>query len=256
MSDPVSIPSAPVAVPDSPSSAPFAAPPSVPPPPPPPSALRISLRTAAILLVFTLAFTALMAGAYQITKPILAATALDAKRRLIAEVLPAAVYDNDLLADAITLPATPGLGLSEATQIYRARKDGKPAALVLETAAPDGYSGQISLIISVQADGRLGAVRVTAHKETPGLGDYIDPKKDKNKKSPWITQFEGRHFGDVPQEKWRVKKDGGVFDQHTGATISARAVTKASGRALAWTLQRADALYALPAGATYQEATP
>jgi len=225
----------------------------IPPRLPAPGALRISVRTAAILLVFSLAFTALMAGAYQLTKPILAATALDAKRRLIAEVLPAAHYDNDLLADAVRLPAVPELGLLEPSTLYRARKDGQPAALVLETAAPDGYSGQISLILAVQADGRLAAVRVTAHKETPGLGDYIDPKKDKNKQSPWISQFDGRHFGAVPLEKWRVKKDGGVFDQHTGATISARAVTKASGKALAWALEHADRLYQLPAGSTYEE---
>ncbi len=216
-------------------------------------ALRISLRTALILLLFTLAFTALMAGVYQFTRPVLEATALDAKRRLIAEVLPADAYDNDLLADAIELPPNAELGLAEATSIYRARRGGAPAALVLETAARDGYSGEIRLILAVRADGRLTAVRVTAHRETPGLGDYIDPKKDKNKASPWISQFDGRNFSDTPREKWRVKKDGGAFDQRAGATISARAVTKAAGRALAWALERADTLYALPPGARHEE---
>jgi electron transport complex protein RnfG len=221
--------------------------------PPAAGALRISLRTATILLLFTLAFTALMSGVYQFTQPVLEATALDAKRRLIAEVLPANAYDNDLLADAIELPANAELGLDVPTMLYRARKDGQPAALVFEAAALDGYSGRIELIQAVRADGRLAAVRVTAHRETPGLGDYIDPKKDKNKASPWITQFDGRNFSDTPREKWRVKKDGGVFDQHAGATISARAVTKASGRALAWALERSDALYALPPGARFEE---
>jgi electron transport complex protein RnfG len=217
------------------------------------SAMRISTQTAATLLVFSMAFTALMAGVYQVTKPVLDATALEAKRRLITEVLPAATYDNDLLADAIELPATPAIGLAEPTRLYRARRDGQPVALVLEAAALDGYSGEIRLILAVQADGRLAAVRVTLHKETPGLGDYIDPKKDKSKTQPWITQFNGRSFSDTPREKWRVKKDGGVFDQHVGATISARAVTNATGRALTWALERADALYALPAGSQYKE---
>lgn len=224
-----------------------------PPQLPEPSAMRISSRTATILLTFTLVFTALMAEVYQITKPVLDATALDAKRRTIAEVLPAAAYDNDLLADTIELPPNRELGLGEPTTLYRARKDGKPAALVFEAAAPDGYSGEIRLILAVQADGRLAAVRVTAHKETPGLGDYIDPKKDRNKQHPWIAQFSGRHLDDPPREKWRVKKDGGVFDQHVGATISARAVTKATARGLAWALDRADALFALPAGSQWQE---
>lgn len=223
---------------------------------PPSSALRISVRTALILLAFILVFTALMAGVYQLTKPMLDASALDAKRRMIAEVLPADAYDNDLLADAVALPALPELNLAEPTTVYRARKDGQPAALVFEAAASDGYSGEIRLILAVRADGRLAAVRVTAHKETPGLGDYIDPKKDRNKASPWIAQFDGRNFGDTAREKWRVKKDGGVFDQRAGATISARAVTKATVRGLAWALDRADALYALPTGSQWKETTP
>lgn len=220
---------------------------------PPPGTLRISARTATILLLFTLAFTALMAGVYQLTKPVLDATALDAKRRTIADVLPADTYDNNLLEDAIDLPALPGIGLPEPTRLYRARKSGQATALVLEAAATDGYSGEIRLVLAVRIDGRLAAVRVTQHKETPGLGDYIDPKKDKNKTHPWIAQFANRGFSDTPLEKWRVKKDGGAFDQHVGATISARAVTKATGRAMAWALERADALYALPSGQTWKE---
>ncbi len=232
-----------------------------PPVAPPPastqdSALRISLRTAMILLLFTLVFTALMAGVYQITKPVLDETALDAKRRLIAEVLPPEAYDNDLLTDVIELPPLPETGLRESTRLYRARQGGQPAALVFEAAAPDGYAGQIGLILAVRADGRLAAVRVTQHKETPGLGDYIDPKKDKNKAAPWIRQFDNRDFAGTPREKWRVRKDGGVFDQRAGATISARAVTQATARAMAWALDRQDRLYQLPAGARYEEKTP
>lgn len=222
-------------------------------PPAEPGALRISARTALILLLFTLVFTALMAWVYQLTKPVLDATALDAKRRIIAEVLPADSYDNDLLADSIELPATAGLGLLAPSTLYRARKQGQPTALVFEAAASDGYSGEIRLILAVRSDGRLAAVRVTAHKETPGLGDYIDPKKDKNKSNPWIAQFAGRNFSDTPREKWRVKKDGGAFDQRVGATISARAVTKATGRGLAWALDRADALQAQPTGSSWEE---
>jgi electron transport complex protein RnfG len=220
---------------------------------PPPGPLRISLRTAAILLLFTLVFTTLMAWVYLLTRPMIEATMQDAKRRLIAEVLPADAYDNDLLADAIELPPNAELGLAEPSRLYRARRGGESVAVVLEAAAPDGYSGQIGLILAVRADGRLAAVRVTAHKETPGLGDYIDPKKDKNKASPWIAQFDGRDFSATPREQWRVKKDGGTFDQRAGATISARAVTRATARAMAWALERADALYALPAEARYEE---
>ena len=216
-------------------------------------AFRISVRTAAIMLAFTLVFTALMAGTYKATAPLVAASTLAEKLRLIGEVLPQASYDNDLMADAITLPAQKALGLDDETRLWRARKDGAPVALVLEAAAPDGYSGRIGLIVAVGVDGRLIAVRVTTHKETPGLGDYINPKKDRNKARPWITQFSNLGFDTVPREKWRVKKDGGRFDQMSGATISARAVTNASGRALAWTLERRDTLFALPANGRFEE---
>ncbi|WP_126444838.1 electron transport complex subunit RsxG [Sulfuricystis multivorans] len=233
-----------------------AAPAATPSGPPPAAAPRIALRTAAIMLAFTLVFTSLMAGVYQFTQPILLASAADAKRRLINEVLPPEDYDNNLLADALELPPIVELGTTEVTRLYRARKHGEPAALVFEAVAPDGYSGRVGLILAVRTDGRLAAVRVTQHKETPGLGDYIDPKKDKNKARPWITQFDGRSLIDPPAARWRVKKDGGVFEQRAGATISARAVIHATARALAWATANAERLYTLPAGSTYQEKGP
>lgn len=218
-----------------------------------PSTLRISFRTALVLLVFTLVFTALMAFTYNATLPLLEASAREEKLKLIGEILPPSDYDNDLLEDAVVLPAVPALGLENASRLYRARKDGQPVALVLEAAAPDGYSGRIGLVMAVRADGTLIAVRVTAHKETPGLGDYIDPKKDKNRMRPWIAQFDNLGFDLVKREEWRVKKDGGRFEARVGATISARAVTNATNRALVWSTERKDALFALPAKADYKE---
>jgi Na+-translocating ferredoxin:NAD+ oxidoreductase subunit G len=219
------------------------------PPNAPPSVVRISSRTAFTLLVFTAAFTLLMAITYNATKPILDANAVAAKLKLIGEVLPAAEYDNDLLADFILLPPTKALGTDEETKVYRARKDGKPAALVLEAVAPDGYSGRIDLVLAVRTDGRLAALRVTGHRETPGLGDYIDPKKDKHKDHPWVKQFDNQPADLVAAGQWKVKKDGGRFDYMSGATISPRAVTNASGRALAWAIHHSEDLLELPAGA-------
>lgn len=221
--------------------------------PPQRSALYIALRTAAVLLAFTLVFTALMASAYYLTAPRVAASAQAEKLRLLAVVLAPTFYDNGLLNDAITLPPTSALGTTENTLLYRARKNGQPAALVFEAIAPDGYSGKIGLLLAVSNAGQLLAMRVTQHKETPGLGDYIDPKKDRNKANPWINQFSRIGFDHVPPEQWHVKKDGGHFDQMAGATISARAVTQASGRALAWVNTNRDTLFALPANSLYQE---
>ncbi|MDR2000566.1 MAG: electron transport complex subunit RsxG [Zoogloeaceae bacterium] len=223
------------------------------PPVAPPSIIRISSRTAITLLLFTLAFTALMATIYFATKDDIDASARAEKMKLIDEVLPKTFYDNDLLADNIALPPIPALGLADDSAVFRARKEGKPVALVIEAAAPDGYSGRIGLLLAVDADGRLIAMRVTDHKETPGLGDYIDPRKDKNKASPWIGQFNNKRLDEVPLDQWKVKKDGGIFDARAGATISARAVTNAGGRAMAWIAPRREQLFALPVNAKFEE---
>ncbi|MBP9713111.1 MAG: electron transport complex subunit RsxG [Sterolibacterium sp.] len=212
-------------------------------------ALAISLRTAIVLLLFTLAFTTLMAVVHTTTEAPIAASAQAEKLRLISEVLPPETYDNDLMKDVIELPATPALGLDHPTRLYRARKSGTPVALVFEAAAADGYSGHIGLLLAVRAGqphGELIAVRVTEHKETPGLGDYIDPRKDKNKEQPWIHQFDGQSYARLPAEQWRVKKDGGHFAQRSGATISARAVTQAVARAVQWVGQPQQRLFDAP----------
>jgi electron transport complex protein RnfG len=215
--------------------------------------LRISVSSAVVLVLFTLVFTGLMAATYQATKPLLEASAAAEKLKLINEILPPAAYDNDLLADAIDLPPLKELGATDATTLYRARKNGQPVALVLEAAAPDGYAGRINLVLAVTADGRMTAVRVTGHKETPGLGDYIDPKKDKNKAAPWIGQFNDRGFDLALGGRWKVKKDGGEFSYRTGATISARAVTNASGKAVIWAAEHRDKLFALPTDGKWEK---
>lgn len=223
------------------------------PPPGETSIFRISTRTAVILLWYCVAFTALMAATYFATKPAIEASAKAEKLQLIDAVLPRDRYDNELLKDTITLPATAALGLEEPTVLYRARLGGEAVALILEAMAPDGYSGKIRLILAVKANGELSAVRVTEHKETPGLGDYIDPKKDRNKTRPWITQFNDVGFEKIPFSEFKVKKDGGRIDQMSGATISPRAVTNATRRALEWAVARRDKLFALPAGGTLEE---
>ena len=208
------------------------------------TATRMASRTAIILFLFTIGFTAVLAGVYQITKPSIDASAVINKMRSIGEVLPPSSYDNDLLTDILQLPATPALGLDDVSTVYRGRKGGQPAALVLETVANDGYSGKIRLLVGVNIDGTLTGVRVTEHRETPGLGDYIDPKKDKNKEQPWIEQFKGLSLDKRPDHDWKVKKDGGRFDSVAGATISPRAVIKAVHKALNYIAEHRDELYA------------
>ena len=213
------------------------------------SAPGMAARTAAILFVFVIVFTGLLSGAYLWTKPAIEASAAEEKMKLVDEVLPRGEYDNALLEDTATLPPTPELGLADPTTLYRARRDGQPVALVFETIAPDGYAGKIKLIVAVRADGQVAGVRVTQHKETPGLGDYIELKKDKNKDRPWITQFTGLSLTQVGEGEWKVKKDGGRIDYHAGATVTPRAVSKAVLKAVKWADANRNQLFA-NAGAT------
>ncbi|WP_371322758.1 electron transport complex subunit RsxG [Dechloromonas sp. ZY10] len=208
------------------------------------TATGMATRTAAILFVFVIIFTGLLSGAYLWTKPAIEASAIEEKMKLIDEVLPRGEYDNALLSDTVNLPPTPELGLSEASTVYRARQGNTPVALIFETVAPDGYAGKIRLIVAVRNNGAVAGVRVTQHKETPGLGDYIEVKKDKNKARPWITQFAGMSLAEVSERDWRVKKDGGRIDYYAGATVTPRAVSKAVHKAVQWAEKNGAQLFA------------
>lgn len=204
----------------------------------------MAARTAATLFVFVAIFTGLLSGAYLWTKPAIEASATEEKMKLVDEVLPRTEYDNALLADTVALPATPELGLKDPTTLFRARQGGQPVALIFEAVAPDGYAGKIRLIIAIRASGEVAGVRVTQHKETPGLGDYVEIKKDKNKARPWITQFNNMSLAKVTDKDWKVKKDGGQIDYHAGATVTPRAVSKAVLKAVQWAEANRDRLFA------------
>ncbi len=149
-----------------------------------------------------------------------------AQARALNEIVPAGSYDNDILNDTIRVDKRFNqqlLGpLQAGDKIYLARTAGKVNTVILPVVAPDGYTTAIKLLVGIHADGTLAGVRVTEHRETPGLGDKIDLKK-----SDWILAFSGKKLDDLGEEAWAVKKDGGVFDQFTGATITPRAVVKA-----------------------------
>ena len=193
--------------------------------------LSNGVRGAGILAAFSLVFTALMAGSYSLTQEIVQKNEELARSQLIAQTLPAGSYDNNLLADTRQLSQEDSrrLGSDKPASIYLAKKEGKAVAAVLEAVAPDGYAGKIQLLVAVTAAGEVLGVRVLSHQETPGLGDYIDAAK-----SNWIRQFEGKSLASTEIERWKVKKDGGVFDSNAGATISPRAVVGAVKRTLAY----------------------
>lgn len=157
-----------------------------------------------------------------------------AQAKALHEIVPRHSYDNDLLNDTISLSEHVHgdeihakwnvrlLGpIAEDAVAYVARKDGKAHTVILPATAPDGYTTNIDMIVGIKLDGSLAGVRVIEHKETPGLGDKIEAKKH-----PWIQQFAGLSLTQPEEKSWAVKKDGGEFDQFTGATITPRAVVR------------------------------
>lgn len=205
------------------------------------NAWRNMIRAALVMLVFALLFTALMAGTFSVTQMIVAKNEKHAKLALLEQVLPHEGYDNELLASAITLTLAESkmLGNDTVTEVYRAQRNGKTEAIILEATARDGYAGKIKLLIGIDRNGVVQGVRVLAHKETPGLGDYIELAK-----SDWILQFNGKSLQNPESAYWRVKKDGGAFDYMSGATITPRAVVRAVHQALHFVTTQQDRLFA------------
>ena len=168
---------------------------------------------AVVLGGFSLAATLLLALAYGLTKAPIEQSALEDLRHSLEQVIPTSIYDNNPASDTLQLPLK-----DSSLLVYRARKAGQVTGVAFETSRK-GYSGEIRLLLGVDAQGKLLGVRVLKHTETPGLGDKIEVGR-----SDWITRFTGLSLGNPPEAQWAVKKDGGPFDQFAGATITPRAV--------------------------------
>ncbi len=192
-----------------------------------------------LFLAGVAAFTfSLLAVIDQYTAPFLAANAQHALLNQLNTLVPADRYDNALAEDRVSL-MIPELDAKKPVVIYRARQQQQPIASLLQVTAPNGYSGDIRLLVAIWADGSLAGVRVLAHKETPGLGDYIEEQR-----SDWIHQFAHKSLSNPSPERWKVKKDGGIFTYHTGATITARAIVATTAKTLAWVSAHQADIYA------------
>ena len=175
-----------------------------------------------ILGTFCLGFGIVLAISNSITVDDIAARALEDRLNSLSQVIPANIHDNNLVADAIPMKNERNKEIT----VYRATKNGQVTALAYEIFGT-GYAGEMKLMLGVDTQGKVLGVRVLAHKETPGLGDKMEEKK-----GDWILRFAGLWLGNPLPEKWKVKKDGGQFDQFAGATITPRGVVDAIRKGL------------------------
>ncbi len=196
------------------------------------------LTTALLLMTFAVIGAGVVGLTYDSTYERIKRNEQMVMLRKLNTILSPFEYDNDLLADQVELGPDLLLGTSEASKAYLAFKDNAPVAVVLSPVAPSGYSGPIHLLVGIYHDGTVAGVRVVKHRETPGLGDAIEFQR-----SDWILGFDDRSLDNPAPKQWKVKRDGGIFDQFTGATITPRAVVKAVHSALLYFEQHRKTLF-------------
>ena len=188
---------------------------------------KIIFQTVFIMTLFGLIFSAFLGYFFETTSPIIQKSEAEARRKLLLELVSNEVYDNDIEKDFIEIESNILLKNKKPTQLYLVKNNNLNKAVILEVRAPDGYSGDIFLLVAINKNAEIINTRVIKHQETPGLGDYIDKEK-----TNWIDIFQSKSFKTTQEKKWAVKKDQGEFDYMTGATITPRAVIKALYNAL------------------------
>ncbi len=197
------------------------------------------LKMALLLGAFTVIGAGMVALTHDATAERIAIEERATLLRTLNSLVPPTLHDNDISTDIITVASKEFLGTDQPVTVYRARLKGTPVAAIMSPIAPDGYSGAIKLLVAVRHDGTLSGVRVITHHETPGLGDAIEIER-----SGWITGFNGKSLSNPDDAGWRVKKDGGVYDQFTGATITPRAVVKAVHKCLQYFAANRETIFA------------
>ena len=200
------------------------------------------IRSSILLGFIALLGTALLAGVNELTHERILE---QEKRRVLQQlnaIVPTTLYNNDLLEDIIEVKDEVTFRHPAPVTVYRARMDGQPVAVMMIVTAPDGYNGDIRLLAGIGASGTVLGVRVVSHRETPGLGDPIEVEK-----SDWILGFANKSLRNPQTDGWEVKRDGGQFDQFTGATISPRAVVRAIHNTLLYFEANRQILFETPA---------
>jgi len=193
---------------------------------------------ATLLTLIAILGSWLVAFVFQVTYQQIKANERAALLSTLNVIISPDQYDNDLFTDIREIQNEAWFGTNKPVIIYRARKHKQPIAAILTPTAPDGYNGHIHLLVGINYEGVLIGVRVESHQETPGLGAQIERHR-----SNWILNFEGRSLTNTLESEWKIKLDGGVFDQFTGATITPRAVVKAVHKTLLFYQQHRDEVY-------------
>ena len=193
------------------------------------------------LVLFAALAAAFIAATEQLTREQIAENEAAQILKELGALLPDGGYDNSPHLDTITLTGAELLGSNEPLPVYRARLGADPVTAILTVIAPDGYVASIKLLVGIRADGTISGVRAIEHRETPGLGDNIELAR-----SDWIRLFDDRSIEDPAPALWLTRRDGGDFDQISGATVTSRAIIAAVRDALVYFAENRDTLFSAP----------
>ena len=198
------------------------------------SVFRSGLTLAAIAAICT----SLVAFTFELTDKRISANEQGWLEESLRPALAGVSFDSGISDSKLTVSPPHALPGSGDAIIYRVYSGDIPAAALFVVSARDGYSGAIRLLVGVDASGAVTGIHVLEHRETPGLGDLVETGK-----SDWARQFTGRSLGNPVSAGWAVRRDGGEFDQLTGATITPRAIVKAVRETLEYFAENQDLIF-------------
>jgi len=200
------------------------------------------LKSGTTLAAIAAICTALVAATYHLTADRIAANDKAILEQSLQPALSDIFYDSGVSESRLVIPPPHDLPGSEAAIIYRVYATENPVAALFVVTARDGFSGPIRILLGVNYDGVVTGVRILQHRETPGLGDKIVSTR-----SDWVHQFADRSLADPVVAGWAIERDGGEFDQLTGASVTPRAVVKAMRDTLIYFDAHRDEIFAAAA---------
>ena len=200
------------------------------------------LKTGLTLAGIAAICTAAVATTYQLTRDRIAANERALLEQSLEPALSGIVFDSSITESMLIIPAPHQLPGNDDAIVYRVYAGSAPAAALFAVTARDGYAGPIRILLGIAYDGTVSGVRILEHRETPGLGDKIESSR-----SDWVFQFEGRSLGDPPVDGWAIRRDGGQFDQLSGASVTPRAVLGAIQQTLIYFEANREEIFSAPA---------
>lgn len=165
-----------------------------------------------VLLGICVVCSAAVGLVYNVTKEPIAKSQANKEMAALAAVLPE--FDNSPVAEDIA-----------GQMVYKALMGEELVGVAVKSTSPNGFNGNVVLMVGFLPDGTINNIEVVEQAETPGLGTLMTEEGN-----VLLASFRGRKAAEM---NMTVKQDGGEVDALTAATISSRAYAHAVSLAYA-----------------------